>query len=90
MRDGGLIGCGQAAKSPQQALLLRAQTALEDRRTRTAQHIQGIDATRCHRSQVIGLGRSLATLVLALGIGLDPTNVTEHPLGQPQTFPFFP
>ncbi|MNH22326.1 hypothetical protein D3C79_821800 [compost metagenome] len=58
--------------------------------TPTAQHIQGIDPSGGDGRQVIRLGRSLATFVLALGIGLDPTNITEHALGQAQTLPFFP
>ncbi|MNJ75018.1 hypothetical protein D3C77_720440 [compost metagenome] len=60
------------------------------RRTRTAQHIQGIDAPRSHGGHVVGLGGTLATLIFALGIGFNTANVTENALGEAQTLPFFP
>ncbi|MNE77824.1 hypothetical protein D3C80_1741770 [compost metagenome] len=79
----------QLPKSAQQIGLVLGQVAQRCRGAHTAEHIERVHALGGQCCEVIGAGRALTALVLTLGIGLDPTDVTKHPLGHAQPFALF-
>ena len=80
----------QAPVAIEQVILARAKIVQGRRGRHTAQDIQGIHATRRHGREIVGTGRTLATFIFALGVGLHPANIAECPLSQAKTFAFFP
>ncbi len=74
----------------QNLLLDNTQIIDRHRCVGSGQHVKYIYTLGSNSSQVISLWSTVTVLVLALGIGFNPTDLTEAALRKPETFSFFP